>query len=151
METQAPSSPLNFIIFDPSAKWPLVDSARLHGGEWYAVYSEQRLSTMLRARPACRVVSYGWAEQQLSQSATTAVERISLADFEAALNVLPPAGWVMRPGEQSFYSCEMYRGTVSTIFVALGMRDFFRFRDSITLTHDERVARCVAFLSTEQA
>ena len=87
-----------------------------------------------------------WAHEQSENACKKPVREITEERFDDALNCLPPASWVRSVGVQSFHMCEMWSGSISDIFVKIGGR-FFCLRDTIRLTHAERVQRCADFIS----
>ena len=70
------------------------------------------------------------------------VTEVTEAQFNAALNVLPPVGWTTRNGVESFRICERLWGNLTDIYARLGDR-YFKLVDDIRLpaaTIAERVA-----------
>lgn len=67
---------------------------------------------------------------------------ISEEDFDYALNVLPPRNWVRKAGEQSFKCSEMTYGHYTQIYARIGDKHY-SFSDSMFLTHDEILEKCL--------
>lgn len=76
----------------------------------------------------------------------TPIEEISAADFDDALNVLPPVAWTRSGGAESFKMSERLAGRVTTIYVAIGGK-YFRFHDDIRTPHATCCERALAFVT----
>lgn len=78
--------------------------------------------------------------QSREQAACSAVEEITLSEFMDAMAVMYPYDWQGDAESESFKLAEMYCGNVTEIYAKYGER-YFRFRDVVTLTHVEILAR----------
>jgi Protein of unknown function (DUF1419) len=90
------------------------------------------------------------ASSRYENSFKTDVEEISAADFNYALECLPPVGWRSNHNGQVFRMSERMAGNVTAIYVAQAGR-FFKFYDDIRLPHDECCKRVHDFRLSEGA
>jgi hypothetical protein len=152
----AAAQPLSYrsithVFYSPTASWGLIDGAFQVFGYWYS-YHEAKSYEEMRAECGedLLVLTYEEAEIREISRCKLAPARITAEQYDDALNCLPPANWHRSRGVQSFNSPEMYSGTVASIYVQIG-GNFFKFRDVVSLTHDERVQLCVKWLAANPA
>jgi hypothetical protein len=77
---------------------------------------------------------------------------ITAEQWMEALEVLPPMKWTGHAGAESFMCAEMFSGRVTDIYcrlIARGSQHYYTFRDVVSLTHEQIVARCEAKLREE--
>lgn len=117
----------------------------------YAAAGETPEQAIARLTPeygtSLEVLPADEAFDRYENSFKTPVSAISAADYDYALNCLPPVAWIRRAAGTSFKMSERMAGRVTAIFVEFGDRHF-RFYDDIRLPHEDCLQRVADYLAT---
>ncbi|MCF5059283.1 hypothetical protein GIW54_12920 [Pseudomonas proteolytica] len=140
------------VFYQPGTGWVHDYAVQLDGGEW-VTRSGRTLDQLKEGQPDMIVCTEDEAWQQIEAAAKSAPVLIDREQFEYALNVLPPAGWIRAGDCESFKMIERDNGRVTRIYVRLG-ENFFRFADLFTTPHADAVrlveAAAPALLASRQ-
>ena len=114
----------------------------MYGGKTLADYQAQH--------PDAQIITVDEFKRHHDAALKTAPEVITAEQFNDALEILPPLGWVRDGTRESFKLCEMYSGNITDIYARIGA-DYYRFRDVASLPHAEIMGRIAAHLATTTA
>ncbi|NEX60066.1 hypothetical protein [Noviherbaspirillum galbum] len=131
------------MYFYSAAKRCVIDSIRPDGK---SMISGETFEQVKARVPDVQILTLEEASRALEQSVIDkVVTPITAAQFDAALEELPPTKWRVYGESESFMSSEPISGRVTTIYVRIG-RAYFAFADVYTLTHQQIVDKVKACL-----
>lgn len=99
--------------------------------------------------PGAIATTYSKALEAIEAGCKSEPRRIDEVDFDYALNVLPPVGWVRAGDSESFKMSERTNGRVTAIYARFGST-FWSFQDIYKLTHLDIIQRVVHVIESEQ-
>jgi hypothetical protein len=131
------------MYFFSAAKRCVIDSIRADGRSM--IYGET--FEQLKARvPDVQIMSLEQAASALEASCIDkTVTKITLKQFENAMEDLPPTNWRVYGDSESFMCSEPISGRVTTIYVRIG-RSYYAFSDVYSLSHQQIVDKVKACL-----
>lgn len=127
------------VFYVPGQPWVL-DFAIEADGVARSELTGRTLEQVQAENPGAILCTYDEARAQIEALCKSEPKPISAADFEYALEVLPPRGWVADEAGESFKMAEHLNGRITGIYARIG-ETFWRFDDVFTMTHAEIMAR----------
>lgn len=117
----------------PSTEWPrpqLLDAAfRDAEGVMRGMYSHKTCAELQQDyKSSVQLMRMCEFDKLHDEAMRTQPEEITEADYDEALNVLPPMKWHSLMGVESFRMSEFYSGHITTIYAKCDGR-FWKFRD----------------------
>lgn len=126
----------SMVFYVPGSRSVVDVACREQGGTWRGLYSGKGQDALSVDYPGVRVVSEDESLEQIEAACRTEPQQITKDAYEFALEALPPNGWTVTAGADSFRFAEHYSGAVTTIYARCG-RKYFSFLDVCTLTHEQ--------------
>ncbi|MFV0455623.1 MAG: hypothetical protein ACK5NQ_11640 [Pseudomonas sp.] len=123
------------VFYVPGQPWA-IDFAVERDGVTVSQISGETLEQVQARHPGAIVADYAEVCAQVEAQSKTEPRQIDAEDFDYALNVLPPVGWVRESGCESFKMSEHTNGNVTAIYARLG-DTFWTFQDVYTMKHAE--------------
>lgn len=110
--------------------------AKISERGYVSKYGEQTLEELQSVYQDIKLVSY----EEYQDIFKTPVKEINKDRFNDMFEVLPPLGLVCQKKSMTFKLMEMYSDNITYIFAEISGR-YFEFRDRLTLTHDNIIAK----------
>lgn len=129
------------LCFFSPAKNTVIDVAIERDGAWVSAINGNSLAELgaRYADPAIRLMPFDEAIAVQENSWKSQPKEITEADWNYALNVLPPVGWVRDATGESFKMSERISGLMTSIYVRYQGR-YYSFTDKITTQHADVIA-----------
>jgi len=137
------------LVFVQKSSLTCIDTIRPDGTSFYM---RETLEQIQARYPGAEIMDLEaftlWKEEQLLASPVT---EITGERYTEMLEVLPPLRWVQRDnGDASFEMSENFCGRITYVNCrvrAAGRYRYFTFLDRMGTTHDDRMARCRAYIA----
>jgi len=137
------------VFYVPGQPWA-IDFAVERDGVTVSQISGETLEQVQARHPGAIVADYAEVCAQIEAQSKTEPRQIDAEDFDYALNVLPPVGWVRESGCESFKMSEHTNGNVTAIYARVG-ETFWTFQDVYTMKHAEIMAKVRQAQESQQA